>query len=534
MLSLVALVLAAVWLGNAAVSILLRNPYPIATLEKWIPIALMIYALWHVLKVAWKRPETAIEWTAAEQALVCDGPFSRRHVLVYRLGMVMRATVLKALFVSLLLMADFPIWPVGFAGVVLALAFLELLRMTLEISTHGVRRSTYLLFRTGVFGIVGTMAACALVTALRAPLANGPSATAELLRRLFGAAMELRHTGIGALAEAPFVPFSQVITTSNVFRPEFVTWVLLALLLVAGLLWLVFWLDRVFRTAVRRAEAGSDVLAMRLRLSGSTFETPVPPQSRPDIRLRRIPRFGGVGPLVWRQGIGAFGHRFGLLTAFLPPTVLALLPLAVPMSSSASFLQVAGGLVFYTSLLLPAALRFDFRRDYDRLGTFKTLPVSPRAVVAGQVATPVVMASLFQLVVLLVAAGVRPVSLAVFCSTLALLLPLNVLIFSLENLIFLLSPCRPSQEGIEVFLRSILVFTAKGLFLAAGFFVLFLWSRAAHYGLKLSRDYLGLTLSYGVLFTTGICILVSLLSLASWRLLVRTYNRFDPSLDGDR
>jgi hypothetical protein len=530
-LSTVALVLAVVWLGNAAASILLREAYPLETLQKWVPLSLIAYSLWHFVKVAWKRPEAPIEWGPAEEELVCGGPFTRRQVLAYRLATVLRATVLKALCVSLLLLADLPVWPAGFVGIVLALAFLELVRMALEIAAHGASPRAYLLFRIGVFGVVGAAATWACVTAIRAPAPFDPStslATTELLGRILQAATEFRHTWLGTIGAAPFAPFGHVITAPRVFSFEFVVWLLGASALVAAMAGLVFWLDRACRSAARSAERAT---YQPIDWPGE-FATAA--SGRHDTKLPWVPRLGGVGPIAWRQVVGAFGHRFGLVTAFVPPAVLALLPLAVPLGPWATFLQVIGGLVFYSFLLLPAALKFDFRRDYDRLGTFKTLPVSPRAVVVGQIATPVLLTSVFQLVVLAVTASFRAVPPGLFFSALALLVPLNVVIYSLENLLFLLSPSRPSQEGIDVFLRSILVFTAKGVLFAGGLLLLLLGSRAAGYTVHVSHDYLGVTVRFGVVFTVGVFGFVALAALTAGSLLVRAYRLFDPSLDGDR
>ena len=53
-------------------------------------------------------------------------------------------------------------------------------------------------------------------------------------------------------------------------------------------------------------------------------------------------------------------------------------------------------MAFYTFLLLPTALRFDFRRDLDRLATLKGLPITPAAAAIGQTLAPVLIATAFQ------------------------------------------------------------------------------------------------------------------------------------------
>ena len=527
-LSIAALILAIVWLGHAVVSILFREPYSIETLRNWVPLSLMAYSLWHLLKVAWKRPEEAIAWSPAEREMICGGPFSRQEVLAYRLTAVMTATMFKALLASLLLFPDLPVWPAGFLGLVLALAFLELLRMALEIATHSASPRAYLSLRVGVFGAVGAIAISAFVTAAGALSSIDESArvsTVQLLGRLSLATTELRHTWMGRVWEAPFATFGQVITAPHFFGVEFIGWFLMASLLVAFMAWVVFWIDRRSFTTIVRAER----MSYHPSKSSNNITRNNSRQLSP--KLPHVLRLGGMGPFVWRQMIGASRHKVGLLIALTPPALLAMLPLLQPLSPAGTFLQVAGGLVFYSFLLLPAALKFDFRRDYDRLFAFKMLPVSPSTTVFGQLATPVLLTSLFQMGVLAVTAIVRPAPMGYVFAAIVLLPLLNVLIFSVENLLFLLSPYRLNHEGINVFLRTILVFTAKGVFFAFALAILFVWSHIARNVSRRMGDQLGVFSDYGILFIFGIWVVVGIATFILTKLLVGAYRRYDPSLD---
>ena len=528
MLSIVAVILAIVWLGNAVVSILFREPYPIETLRIWVPVSLMAYSLWHLLKVVWKRPEEAIEWSPAEREMICGGPFSRQELLTYRLTAVMTATMFKALLASLLLFPDLPVWPAGFLGLVLALAFLELLRMALEIATHSTSPRVYLLLRVGVFGAVGAITVSTFVKAISAPLTideSTPVSTVQLLGRFLLETTELRHTWMGRLWGAPFAAFGQVITAPQLFRVEFVGWFLLASLMLVIMARLVFWIDRLSLTAVVRMERASYHPCKSS--NGITRNA----SRQLSSKLPRVLRLGGMGPFVWRQMIRACRHKVGLLAALTAPALLAMLPLLQPLNPASTLIQVAGGLVFYSFLLLPAALKFDFRRDYDRIYAFKMLPVSPATIVLGQIATPVVLTSLFQLAVLAVTVIVRPVPTEYVFAAIVLLLPLNVLMFSVENLIFLLYPYRLNQEGIDVFLRTILVFTAKGIFFACTLVILFVWWNVARNVSRLMGDRLGDIANSGILFIFGIWVVVGIATFIFTKLLVQAYRRYDPSLD---
>ena len=105
----------------------------------------------------------------------------------------------------------------------------------------------------------------------------------------------------------------------------------------------------------------------------------------------------------------------------------------------------------------------------------------------------------------------------------------NVLIFAVENLVFLLSPHRLRQEGVEVFLRTTLVFTAKFLLFAAGLLVVFLWLGLAQHFTS-SIPSLKAMVSLRAIFVFGIWLASCLGAATLTSLLVRTFKRYDPSL----
>ena len=148
------------------------------------------------------------------------------------------------------------------------------------------------------------------------------------------------------------------------------------------------------------------------------------------LRLRRVPRWGGMGALAWRQLVGVRRQWGSVLTAMIAPAILAAAPCFVIAEPNIAFLATAGTLAFYTFLLLPTALRFDFRRDLDRLSTLKGLPISPAAAVLGQTIAPVLVATLFQCVVLAFAVVARSLPSHFLVGAMLALLPLNVLVFA--------------------------------------------------------------------------------------------------------
>ena len=163
----------------------------------------------------------------------------------------------------------------------------------------------------------------------------------------------------------------------------------------------------------------------------------------------------------------------------IAPAVLACAPCFVIADPYIAFLATTGTLAFYTFLLLPTALRFDFRRDLDRLATLKGLPITPAAAVIGQTLAPVLIATLFQSGVLAFAIAARSLPPHHLVMAMLVMIPLNVLVFGLDNLIYLLYPYRVQQEGLEIFLRTMLTFTGKGLLFAVGLAAMAAWGFAA-------------------------------------------------------
>ena len=108
-------------------------------------------------------------------------------------------------------------------------------------------------------------------------------------------------------------------------------------------------------------------------------------------------------------------------------------------------------------------MRFDFRRDIDRLAMLKSLPISPSRICAGQLAIPVLILFGFQAATLTLVQFMLPFNLLLMLAVLIAFIPFNIFLFSFENLLFLWYPYRLHSEGVQVLLRTILAFTAKSI-----------------------------------------------------------------------
>jgi hypothetical protein len=246
---------------------------------------------------------------------------------------------------------------------------------------------------------------------------------------------------------------------------------------------------------------------------------------------QHIPNWRGAGPLAWRQLIGARRSWGSLLTAMIAPAVLACAPCFVIADADIALLATAGTLAFYTFLLLPTAVRYDFRRDLDRMALLKGLPISPAAIVLGQTITPVLIATLFQAAVLAFAIAARSQPPHYLLLLMLVMLPLNALVFSFDNLIFLLYPYRVQQEGVEVFVRTMLTFTGKGLLFTIGLGAMSLWGFVAALGTRQMTNWTGIAIDPFAVFAAGMIAGPAALAAFVLYALSRTYGRMDPMED---
>ena len=526
-LSLLAAVLALVWLSNAVLSIIFRDAYPAESFHRWLPLVPLIYATWHAVKTAWRRPEDAIEWTPAEREFAAGGPFGRRELVMYRIAVVLSATLLKATCGTLLLLPDLKLAWAGFLGIFLGLAFVDMMRMAMDIIAAQVTTRTYMVLRGIVLAGAASAAGAALLMAMRLPTGElagtGVTATMGWISRLFAGAGQICDSPIGLLLQSPFMVFTRVIAAPSVSL-QLLGWMLASVTMLGALIEFVMRIDH--RLNLKQASREADLYD---RIENLDFGQAV--SQKVDAVLPKVPQLGGAGPLMWRQFVGAREHAGGLLLALAAPAILSCLLLLENYEPKMTFAYVCAALGFYSLLLLPAGLKFDFRRDAERLGTFKMLPVRPLSVVVGELAAPVTISIAFQAIVLTAVILIRPVPVNYLFGAMLFLAPLNILIYSLENSIFLLYPHRLNQEGLEVFLRTTLMFTAKSLLFAFALVVVYMLSQIAR---DLAESPLLRPVTGGnhlAAFAATMWIAVTLAAVLCTGVLTRVYDRHDPCLD---
>jgi len=528
-LSAIACVLAVVWLGNAVMTIWLRETASPETLRALLSLGFVLYAGWHLTKAAFFRPESPFDWTPAERDLLQAMPLRPRDLVAYQLASVTVTTILKAGLFTLLLLPDLRCVPLAFMGLVLATMTLETLRLAIDIATWSMFRSAYLAYRAVVLaGLVAAGAAVGVMIVHQGAWSGQIDGGKGILQRLLDILVRLNASPFGYVA-LPFQPFIDLVQADALTAPKMAL-AAASLIVVTGLAAAVIGL---YVAASRRlanrerfnygangaaGERIADSAPRELGLLSAALTLP----------LQHIPRWGGVSALAWRQLIGARRHWGSLLTALIAPGVLACAPCFAIADPRIALLTTTGTLAFYTILLLPTALRFDFRRDLDRLATLKGLPIAPAAAAIGQTLAPVLIATLFQSSALAFATFSLSLPWHHFLVAMLVMIPLNVLVFGLDNLIYLLYPYRMQQEGLEIFVRTMLTFTGKGLLFCAGMVAIAGWGLAAATVTSGISQWSGASISAVAVFIGGIVAGLSILAALMLYGLGRTYCQMDP------
>jgi hypothetical protein len=130
--------------------------------------------------------------------------------------------------------------------------------------------------------------------------------------------------------------------------------------------------------------------------------------------------------------------------------------------------------------------------------------------------------------VLTIAASSRSLPPHILAAAILVMIPLNVLVFALDNIIYLLYPYRIQQEGLEIFLRTMLTFTGKGLLFAAGLAAMAAWGFASATLTRGLARWSDFPIDAYAVFTLGMIVGPAMLAAFLLHVLSRTFRHMDP------
>ena len=381
------------------------------------------------------------------------GPFHRRDLILYKFCAYVAGVTLTSLFITLIAPPQTGSALPVFIATLLTLVFVQLNSAVIGMAGHAVEGSRLARLRWPATALLGVIAVATVLYAYIMPD-----------RGIIDLLSEFRHSWIGSISLIPYIAFAELFVASSV--SQLALWALVAVVINGALLHAVIMLDA--RTTDRSLAENARLSNRwdRIKQGGSFWAT-----QRTEMRsLRRAPILGGLGPIAWRQVLNALRNSYKLfiifvgLAASIPPISSAL---GAPITDPQTLITV----YVFIAFILPRNLISDFRGDLSRMEIYKTLPIAPWRICAGQLVVQVLLAYVIALTIIASALVFEDsVTTKAALILAAFALPLTFLIYAVENTVHLLFPTKLVAMGradFEFLGRSIVEFIAKTIFVFA-------------------------------------------------------------------
>jgi hypothetical protein len=415
--------------GPAIVNNLFRVKTDPTLIRSLVPMGLLVFCLAQLVSM---KPGKGVAFLPAEIDFLFPGPFLRRDLLAYKIVGLTLTSFGISIFFSIYLVPFAPLWLAGFVGAFLAILFLQLVQLCATLVAATIAESAFTLGRKLVLFVLAVLIAVAVGLALSRGMHGG--LTTVLTR--------LRQSWVTTFLLAPFAVFGNTLAAETF--ATLLGWGAAAAGINLALVLLALKLDANFmETSIATSQK---LYEWQQRARRGAMWAPTG-SGGAHWRIPQFPWLGGAGPIAWRQLMTAFRGARGLAIVLGIFCLYAGVPLAAfktPVEAAAATPAV---LAFVSIFLIPQMVRFDFRGDLDRMETIKTLPVRTTAIVIGELMTPIAIATAVQLLVL---CGVGTFQRALPPGTLLVIafsLPFNLLVYGVENLVFLLYPYRNPVGG---------------------------------------------------------------------------------------
>ncbi|MBD3625281.1 MAG: hypothetical protein HUJ24_07855 [Rhodobacteraceae bacterium] len=376
------------------------------------------------------------------------GPFSRRDLILYKFIAYTAGAALSAALIAPFAQAQTGSALSAFTATLLTLLFVQLNSAAAGMAWQAFEGNRLARIKWPASAMVFAIAVAAMMHAWAVPDRN-----------VFDLLSDVRHSWAGTVILMPYIVFTELFL-ARTYVSHMAFWATLAVLINAALLWAVVMLDG--RTSERALSENTRLSDRweRIKQGGSFWAT-----DRTEVRsIRTAPTLLGLGPIAWRQAIKAVRNSTKVIAVFIVVAACAgpvSSATGIPITDDRALMMV----FFFFGFILPRTLICDFRGDLSRMETYKTLPIAPWRICTGQLLVQVLLSYVVALTLIVSLLFfedrvVAPVALALA----AFALPLSLLIYAVENTVFLLFPAQLIPMGradFEFLGRSLLEFIVK-------------------------------------------------------------------------
>lgn len=462
-----------------------RPPASPDRIQLWLSGGMVLYAIYHAVKSAWSSDEQTSIQSPAETLWLGGAPIRRSSIVVHQITDIALASLLKTILLCTVLAVDVQSTLRLAIGVFAALLLLEISRLIIGrfiSSLHASRRG---LFRWAITFVAAALAAQILARVVAAvPMG---SSTPTYVVETFRAMGQTASSDAVQWLAMPWSFASNVAVADAWDIPTLIQWLIAVAMLPVAIKAYVG-VDRFGSACQRRDELDALRRHMAKRASAVANDSLATLDSRNSRRSKYVPWYhpaawprplswidGDAGSIATRTTTSVIRYRGTIFFSLLLPTLLCLSPIVSGQVFDPWFF-VVGGIAMCTALIAPAALKIDFRRDLRRILLLRSLPVSPRSMVVGQLWFPVLLTCLFQWAVIAPAAMILKPGLLPVCLWTGMLAALAAFTFATENALFLAYPHRQNNQGIGMVMRTNLTFLGKSSLLIVAVLVLAVWA----------------------------------------------------------
>jgi hypothetical protein len=457
-----------------------REANPVSSMaEPYFPLLLMGLCVMLAFTSAGER---AIYFSPAEVNFLFAGPFSRRELIAYKLSRNVLGVVVLAFFMATTQWILFPSWLGAFVGIALSLFFLQLTAMATAMVSQIVAESAYTKSRQWLLALFLGAVAVGMSQALAG---SGKGNLTQMVSLFAG-------TAPGKVVLAPFQVFARAAFARDIY-PDLVMWAGAAFAIDFGILLLILKLDADYLelaatvsqkmySQIRRLQEGGG-FSTSVGSHAGRFRVPVPPWC------------GGVGPVAWRQlllAVRTSRQMMIMSLAFCSIMLLGMLFSRTNVITERMPMTAGISVVAYLTFLFSMQAPWAFRGDIDRIDWLKMLPARPIAIAAGELVGGLCILTSIQLIVFFLTAVIVPDSIPIAIVASLFCLPLNIVLLSSSNLLFLLYPVRSAMGAsfdvhtfgrimLSLIFQVVLLLPALGLpsLFGAVAYVAFDWSATA-------------------------------------------------------
>lgn len=439
--------LVVLWLTPPVIMAMRGEKGDVTQFRALVPMGLLGMCMLSLMTSAGER---ALYFSPGEVEFLFPGPFGRREVLAYKLVGTILNVLIGALFFAVMAMRYASSWVAAYVGVVLALVFVQYFTMAALMIGETTSQRAYTRARKLVVYALGALVAAAAgrVMALRGETRSGNFLT------LLHESPWLKYV------LAPFEPFARAMSAETIF-PDLVKWASVCAAMNAALFALIILLDAEYRETAVRVSQRMYARMRRVQRSGMAQVS----VSASGLGAPHFPWLGGAGPIMWHQTTNAIRSARSVVLIAILLAVAVGVPSVQGNAQHKNPLSIAVLLYAWSTILLSMTIRFDFRNDIEQMDWLKGLPIRSAALAIGQLAVPVLLCTILQ-ALLAVLAGYLLSYPQLVPIAIAFGLPTNLMLFGVENTLFLLMPTRTatfSPGDFQVFGRQLLFMLVKAL-----------------------------------------------------------------------